>query len=209
MAETGLQVLLVAVAAYLAGSIPFGLLLGRLKQCDIRRHGSGNIGATNVTRVLGRPWGIACFVLDFAKGLAPVLAVLLLVGRGPAPAVAAAAAVAGHVWPVFLKFRGGKGVATSIGALLALAPWSVLCAAALWALLFVLTRYVSVASLGAALALPASGLVLHVAAGPVDLATRILLGAVAVLIVVRHRANIARLLCGREHRFSRPERSAQ
>ncbi|MCF7853951.1 MAG: glycerol-3-phosphate 1-O-acyltransferase PlsY [Candidatus Pacebacteria bacterium] len=190
--------ILLVVLAYVAGSVPFGFLLAQTKGIDIRTRGSGNIGATNLTRTLGRKWGIACFFLDFAKGLAPVTATVILNESPVVPVAAAGAAVAGHVWPVFLRFKGGKGMATSIGALLALAPWSVVMAVLLWIILFLLTGYVSLASLGAAVILPLSALV--VSMNPV---TVILLTVIALLIIGRHRSNIVRLWRGEEHRFSR------
>jgi glycerol-3-phosphate acyltransferase PlsY len=203
----------VAVAlAYLIGAVPFGYLIGRMNGIDIRRHGSGNIGATNVTRVLGRRWGIPCFILDFLKGALPVLAALVLSRRGaPVPewtaAGVAAATVAGHVWTVFMGFRGGKGVATSIGALLPLAPAAVLLAAATWCMVYVGTRVVSLASLAAAVVLPVAALAVNRwwPRGAVPAATVGLLAALAILIVVRHRDNIARLRRGTEHGFRNPK----
>ncbi len=192
-------------AAYLIGSIPFGLLIGRLHGLDIRAHGSGNIGATNVTRVIGRDWGRLCFVLDFCKGLGPVVAANFAFAHSTAlvPCLVAAATVVGHVWPLYLRFKGGKGVATSIGALIALALWQVLLAALAWYLVFRLTRYVSVASIAAAIVLPLSTTVIDSAP-----ATIVLLTGIAMLVLVRHRDNMIRLLEGREHRFIRNEGSS-
>ena len=193
--------LLLIVTAYAAGSIPFGFLLAKTNGIDIRTQGSGNIGATNLTRTLGRKWGITCFFLDFAKGLLPVIAAAAWSDSVPVPVLAAGAAVAGHVWPVFLHFKGGKGMATSIGALLALAPWSVIMAVLVWGILFLLTRYVSLASLGAAVILPLSTVVVHE-----NTITIILLTVIAVVIIARHRSNIVRLLRGEEHRFQKKKR---
>ncbi len=201
--------LLVIALAYLCGSIPWGLLIGRLNGLDIRAQGSGNIGATNVRRVLGRNWGIACFILDFLKGLVPVLVCGSLGGRLPiggesARLLAAAAAVSGHVFPVWLRFRGGKGVATTIGAVLAVAPWSVLVALAAWMVLFHTTRYVSVASLSAAVMLPLGYVAARGIRGrPCWTPTLVLLLVLATLIVLRHRTNIKRLCEGTENRFER------
>lgn len=195
--------------AYVFGSVPWGYLIGRFNGLDLRRHGSGNIGATNVRRVLGRDWGLLCFGLDFLKGLVPVLMALALAGtrRGDMPAgalavTAAAAAVVGHAWPFTLRFRGGKGVATSIGALLALAPWSVLAALIVWYAVFSASRYVSVASICAAVVLPLSALLQRVwTESPSALTVGLLVG-IAALIVYRHRSNMLRLWQGTENRFA-------
>jgi glycerol-3-phosphate acyltransferase PlsY len=193
-----LILLLAATAAYLVGSIPFGLLLGRANGIDIRKHGSGNIGATNVTRVLGRDWGICCFLLDFSKGLVPVLTAQWLTDASSlVPIVTAGAAVSGHIWPLYLRFKGGKGVASSIGALLALAFWQVMIAAVGWYVIFKLTRYVSVASMAAALLLPISTVAVRTPPAAV-----LLLSVIALIVLVRHRENVIRLLEGRENRFS-------
>lgn len=188
--------------AYLAGSIPWGLLIGKFNGLDIRRHGSGNIGATNVRRILGRDWGYACFALDFLKGLVPVLLCARWVEGGArtvelAQLLAAAAAVCGHVFCCWIRFRGGKGVATTIGALFAVAFWPVIVCLLAWVGMFYLSRYVSVASLSAAVALPIAHVIQKGTYGP----TLILLLALAALIIVRHRANIRRLMDGTEHRF--------
>jgi len=208
-------VLVVLGGGYALGSIPWGLLIGRCRGLDIRQHGSGNIGATNVRRVLGRDWGILCFVLDFLKGLLPVVVALALVQRLGAgmeylPIFAAGAAVAGHVWPCTLGFRGGKGVATTIGALIVLAPVAVVVALISWCLAFLITRYVSIASLSAAVMLPVSGLAEYVIRGGArpPRTVLLLLVALAVVIIVRHRGNLARLRQGSEHRFARrPKRT--
>jgi len=202
----------VVILSYLIGSIPWGLLIGKFNGLDIRRHGSGNIGATNVRRVLGRDWGYACFALDFLKGLAAVQLSLSLANGSSGTLVAelaglfaAGAVVAGHVFPAWLRFKGGKGVATSIGALVAIAFWPVICCLLAWVVMFYLSRYVSVASLAAAVTLPVAHLVLKRgdAFGP----TLVLLLALAALIVFCHRSNIRRLIQGTEHRFGQKERS--
>lgn len=194
-----LTTVLGTVVAYLVGSIPFGFLLGKLNGVDIRNLGSGNIGATNLTRTLGRDWGAACFLLDFLKGLLPVLLLpRVLTGGGEVlPVLAGAAAVVGHMFPIYLKFKGGKGVSTSVGALLALAFWSVIAGVAIWIAVFYLTRYVSLASLAAAVAMPVVALFLP----GEDAWTRILLVVLAALIILRHRTNIVRLAQGTENRF--------
>lgn len=200
--------LAVLALSYLAGSIPWGFAIGKLNGLDIRAHGSGNIGATNVRRVLGRNWGAACFVLDFLKGLLPVVLVgaklgpVLTLSPELGQILAAAGAVSGHVWPVWLGFKGGKGVATTIGALLAVSWFAVLICVGTWLTVYFLTRYVSVASLCAAVMLPVgqviSGLVRHHAIVTPALG---LLGLLAGLIIFRHRGNIQRLRAGTEYRF--------
>ncbi|OGV83629.1 MAG: acyl-phosphate glycerol 3-phosphate acyltransferase [Lentisphaerae bacterium RIFOXYB12_FULL_65_16] len=205
----------VLLGGYLLGSIPWALIIGWLNRIDIRQHGSGNIGATNVRRVLGKKWGILCFVLDCAKGLAPVVAAVVLVHRRPEvwpgwlPAAMAGAAVAGHVWPVWLRFKGGKGVATTIGALAALAPIAVLVAVLGWLAVFYSTRYVSLASVVAAVLFPVSaGVQRAVTGGSPNTATLALLVLLATTIVVRHRTNIRKLLDGTEHKFEKKNTDA-
>ena len=218
--------ILAIVGAYLLGSIPFGLIIGRSRGIDIRQHGSKNIGATNVARVLGRPWGTVCFVLDVSKGAVPVLvagAVHELLGQQPSMMepremwlwmAVVCAPIAGHMHSPFVGFRGGKGVATGFGAMLAM--WPVLTFAAIgamvvWYAVLRLSRYVSLASMLAAAGVPA-GYVLSVlphdalempighslqqvihASAPLVVTT-----VMALVIVYKHRANIARLRRGEE-----------
>ncbi len=188
--------------SYLIGGIPFALLLGKWKGVDIRTVGSGNIGATNLTRAVGRDWGIACFTLDFLKGLLPVLFLPPAFDAAPAvlPILCAAAAVAGHVFPLYLKFKGGKGVSTTLGALVALSPLPVLLAMAVWLIVFQISKYVSLASLCAAGVLPVAALFT-----PNDGWTRLAFLALALLIIFRHRGNIAALTKGTERKFTRKE----
>lgn len=199
---------LAALLAYLAGSIPFGLLIGFAKGIDVRKAGSGNIGATNVLRVVGKRWGAIAFLLDFLKGvagalLAPAAAAALLGAEGGPPASAAIvgglAAVVGHNWPVWLRFRGGKGVATSAGMLVAIVPAETGCAFAVWLAVLLLSRYVSLASICAALALAAAVWLRHPAGAPVLIP--VLATILAAFVILRHRSNIGRLLSGTENRF--------
>lgn len=199
--------LFVFVTGYLLGSLPAGFLAGKLAGIDVRQHGSGNIGATNVLRVLGRPYGYAVFLIDAAKGLAAVRLAYYVSQRRPQPeyyAIAAAVLVViGHSFPVWLKFKGGKGVATTIGALAGLVPLAVVPAGAIWLLVFGVSRYVSLASIVAAGLLPviiAVMLQLRVASGTGLLYFSI---AIALLIIWRHRGNLARLHAGTEPRFRR------
>ena len=200
--------------AYLAGSVPFGLLLGRLKGVDLRAHGSKNIGATNAGRVLGKRWGLLCFALDVLKGALPTLAAGIWSGairdaalspeRETLWTAVALAAILGHVFPVWLGFRGGKGVATSLGALLALYPivtLPVAAALAVWVICLKTTRYVGVSSVAAAAALPL--LVLAVSQTPVWgeralFPVLVLTALLAALVIWRHRGNLSRTLRGEE-----------
>jgi glycerol-3-phosphate acyltransferase PlsY len=201
----------VALAAYLLGGIPFGLLIGRLHGVDIRTQGSGNIGATNVWRVLGRRWGLTCFALDALKGYLPVLAAdRLLAGDDELLLmVAAFATVAGHVWTPYLRFKGGKGIATSAGAVLGLAAGPLAVALALWAVVFAVWRYVSLASIVAAVALPFAAVGLNrLSGGPhYGRATVVLLALLALVAVVRHRGNLQRLLQGTEQKMGKKKES--
>ena len=153
---------LLAITAYLAGSIPFGLLLARSQGVDIRATGSGNIGATNVFRTLGKTLGVTTFALDALKGFLPVYLLPLLLSPESSPTRATAAvifaflSVAGHIWPITLRFKGGKGIATGGGALLGIAPPCVATAFIAWLIIVITTRYVSLASIAAALSLALS-----------------------------------------------------
>ncbi len=205
------------IVAYGCGSVPFGLLIGRARGVDVRKAGSGNIGATNVGRVLGRKWGALCFALDVIKGGGPVLAAGLVLGwtgaahLGPRQTwqwlAIAAAAMLGHVFPVWLKFRGGKGVATGLGVMLGLWPALTLpgvAAGLTWLLFASCLRYVSLASIMAALLLPFYVLVEATLRGQGPGATAPLLivtGLMALLIVLRHRGNLRRLAAGTESRL--------
>ena len=196
-----------AVAGFLAGSIPTGYLLVRLlKGEDIRRHGSGNIGASNVARVLGsRSAGVAVFLADCGKGFLPAGAVLLwFSGEGRHGAIAAgAAAVLGHCYTPWLAFRGGKGVATGCGALLAVAPRATLCAMAIWIAVAVLLRYASVASMTATASLVGWVAVFHDDPWGGDRDLFAFAIAAALLVFWRHRSNLARLCQGTEPRMGR------
>lgn len=207
--------LLVALAAYLLGSIPFGFLLVWLfHKEDIRSKGSGNIGATNVVRSGAKGLGALTFLLDACKGYFAVLLASLigtLPGLTPVPhdnvaAVAALCAVLGHMYTVWLGFKGGKGVATAFGVFVALAPWAALASLGVFVLVFALSRYVSLASILAAAAFPAFALVLGHASHSVWLTTVIFL--VPTIVIVKHRENIGRLLHGTEYRFGKARAAA-
>jgi acyl phosphate:glycerol-3-phosphate acyltransferase len=207
---------IVGIAAYLLGSIPTGYLVARARQLDIRNLGSGNIGATNVFRTLGRTLGTFVLAVDFMKGLvacrllAPGIMTLLLprlpadsVEHEVAMLVAAVAAILGHNYTCWLHFRGGKGIATSAGVLTAMVPWALLIGLGVWITAFALFRYVSLASIAAAVTLP---LAVWLTGGSLTLVLVIL--GLAILAVYKHRSNIQRLLNGTEHRVgSRPRTS--
>ncbi len=194
----------VGLGAYLLGSIPSGYLLGLLYRVDVREEGSGNIGATNVARSVGRSAGVATLAIDMAKGAAPVLVVEGLEWIGhPEPhlgldarIVAAVSAVCGHIFSIFLSFRGGKGVATTLGALGALAPAAAIVAVVAFGVVLAAARIVSVASVIAAVAAPIGAVWL----GYPQAETGAMV-VMALLIVGRHRNNFARLWAGTEPRL--------
>ena len=225
-----MSLLIVIVLAYLAGAIPFGYLIGRVYGKDIRKEGSGNIGATNVTRVVGKGWGKLCFALDFLKGALPVLIVSYLTPKAlfpfltdltPAawqefymnqlhdplavlPSLAAFATVSGHIWPIYLKFKGGKGVSTAAGAILALNPLALIGAALVWVITFFTSRYVSLASILAACSMPLFVIGLTIfTKNRASFPEIILFFLLAVLTVLKHSSNIKRLRDGTENRFEK------
>lgn len=208
MSASGLLPFAAACAAsYLLGAIPFGLLVARLKGVDIRRVGSGNIGATNVFRSVGKGLGIVTFALDVAKGYVPaglfpwVARRFGFDGNGDVLAVACGLlAVAGHNWPLYLKFKGGKGIATSAGALLGFAPMATAIGLGTWVVVFGATRYVSVGSIAACLVVAGSSWWVCCDRGPL---IPVVLTALCLVGIWRHRGNIGRLIDGTEHRFGR------
>ena len=196
---------------YLLGSFPAGYFAGRLAGVDIRAVGSGNIGATNVLRVLGKRWGYPVFLIDAFKGFAAVRLAFLFVTYRPEAQpyaeyfaiLAAIMAVAGHSFPVWLGFKGGKGVATSAGAVLGRMPLAVPRVFLVWVLVFETTRYVSLASIMAAIALP---IIVSLLARWKFVDTWALIYfsiAIMLLVLWRHRSNCSRLLNGTEQRFTR------
>ncbi|MET0552779.1 MAG: glycerol-3-phosphate 1-O-acyltransferase PlsY [Vicinamibacteria bacterium] len=197
-----MTVVLVLLASYLLGSIPFSYLVARLRGVDVRTVGSGNVGATNVMRSAGKAAGIAAFLLDAAKGAVAALLARKFAPGLAAPPLAAVSAIVGHMYPVWLGFRGGKGVATGAGAFLPLAPLATAAGLAAFALAAALSRHVSVGSMTGAIVLAASAAALG-APWPVWLAA----AAMAALIVWKHRENIRRLADGTESRIGarRPE----
>jgi glycerol-3-phosphate acyltransferase PlsY len=214
------------VIAYLIGSIPFGLLIGLSRGVDIRLNGSGNIGATNTMRVLGKRLGLAAFFLDVAKGAVPVLIwgfIISAASRPELPAIdsfkwlaVGVAAVLGHMFPVWLGFKGGKGVATGFGMFLGFWPWvtpAALTALLVWVICLKVTRYVSVSSMAAACALPIAIFSFALTPWPAQTTLRgawpfVLVGVlIAALVVYRHRSNLKRIRDGMEPRSGRKPRA--
>lgn len=204
--------------AYFCGALPFGYWAGRMKGIDIRQHGSKNIGATNVIRVLGKKVGIPVFLLDMLKGALPtMLAEWWMKSRCGADAstaslvavCCAAAAVLGHTFTFWLGFKGGKGVATTAGSLLGLAPLALVIGLVAWGITFYSSRYVALASIVAAVVLPVSMAALMTVQGTWNY---VLLGfgiVMGVLVIVRHRTNIARMIAGTENRFGKKKPEAK
>lgn len=215
--NTTVWLLILIPIAYLLGSIPFGLIVGLSRGVDPRKAGSGNIGATNVGRLLGGRFFAIVFTLDLLKGLSPMLAgAYVLHGQAHSSVemllwlLIAAAAIAGHMFSVFLKFKGGKGVATTLGAALGVWPYytlPALVAAGIFVLVFLTTRIVSIGSIVAAIAFPVAligvGLWMHWDILGAQLPLLIFSILIASLIVYRHRENIRRLLGGKEHAFKK------
>ena len=206
--------------SYLLGSIPFALLIGKYYGVDIRKVGSGNVGATNVTRAVGKWAGRFCFFCDFAKGALPVACCQWLpqlcgghfdIGTPPMwlPAAAGAAAILGHIFPIFLKFKGGKGISTAAGAIFAIAPFPLLVALAVWVVVYEVSGFVSLGSIAAAVALPLVALGFARFGIGTELARHPgMLGfffSAAALAIWRHRSNIRRLLDGTEPSFKKPK----
>ena len=193
------------VLAYLLGAIPFGFLVARAKGVDIRAVGSGNIGATNVFRSMGKGWGILVFICDAFKGfisasVLPLLAKTLWAFDGSVvlPLVCACLAVAGHNWPVYLRFKGGKGVATGVGAMIGLAPMAAGVGMLTWVLVFVATRFVSVASIASIIMVVGAVWFFYAKTG---ILLPVVLTALCGLVIGRHKSNIQRLIHGSENRF--------
>jgi glycerol-3-phosphate acyltransferase PlsY len=187
---------LLVIFSYLLGSVPSGLIIGKLSGLDVRNAGSGNIGATNVARLLGKKGGLLTLVADMAKGFIPVLAVQQMGLGDPIAALVGIAAFVGHLYPVFLNFKGGKGVATGFGVLLGLAPLAATILLVIFAAVAFSTRIVSLSSMVTAVAAPLLLWLFYYSPTYIMMAT-----LMAIMIVFRHYANIQRLLNGTEPRF--------
>lgn len=183
-------------AAYIVGSIPFGYLIGRARGVDVRTVGSKNIGATNVYRTVGKGWGLLAFICDFLKGILPTLSAMRWGGNANLPVCVGLACVVGHTLTVFMRFRGGKGVATAFGVFVALVPYPTLAAFVVFAVTVWISHYISLGSILAAATLGALVWVF-----PVPLAVRCVVTAVAVFVIVKHRSNIVRLVKGCENKI--------
>jgi len=194
-----IKVLVIITGSYLLGSLPFGYLIAKLKKVDIRKHGSGNIGATNVFRTLGPVAGLAVFLLDLLKGTVSILLAQHLTQNPWLIVLAAAAAVLGHTFPVFLKFKGGRGAATGLGVLLGVAPDIFLAAFIIVALIIWITRYVSLASIITPVLVTLAFFLLNR-----PLPYSLVAALVTILIIIRHIPNIKRLLAGTESKIGAP-----
>ncbi len=204
---------LAIIAAYLLGSIPFGLLIVKAHGKDLRSIGSGNIGATNVSRALGRKWAYFCFVLDVLKGLTPMLATMLIAEPDSVLTLwlwlaVGCAAILGHIFPIYVKFKGGKGVATSFGVALGLWPYYTICvlfAAGVWVVVVLIWRYVSLASITASVTFPLVLIVAIILTPDWNFANLwpvfITAIAIPIMVIVRHRENIKRLRAGTESKI--------
>lgn len=186
----------ILLAAYLLGSIPTGLLLGKMYGVDVRKEGSGNIGATNLYRTVGRKIGVITLIGDCLKGLVPVLVIKHFAFPAEVAAWVGLAAFCGHVFSIFLKFKGGKGVATALGVFLGLSPLSVGIALALFILLMLKWRYVSLGSISAAAVMPVA---VYLTGNSMTLLLVTLI--ISLIVIARHHENIRRLLAGTENRF--------
>jgi glycerol-3-phosphate acyltransferase PlsY len=211
------------VLSYLIGAIPFGVLIARARGIDIRTQGSGNIGATNVGRVIGRKWGLVCLVLDILKGLTPALLASRFVDRDAPTSmilsqwlIIAILAVVGHLFPIYVRFKGGKGVATTIGVALGIFPyftWPMLAAVACYAVVRLTSGIVSLGSLVIAVAFPIAFAVYVAISAPITMSVfwplQVVSALLGLAIIVRHRSNIARLLSGRELAVRSPASSSE
>ncbi len=196
-----INILLIIMAAYLLGAVPFALIIAKSHGKDLRSIGSGNLGATNLSRAVGRKWGYICFCLDVLKGLIPMLVTKRFIGAQPGNLelllwlTAGCAAILGHIFPVYIGFKGGKGVATSFGVALGLWPYFTVCAAAIW-------RYVSLASVIAANAFTAIFIILIAAFENwllINLWPLLVVSStITMMIILRHRRNIGRIIAGTE-----------
>lgn len=202
---------LVVLACYLIGGIPFGLLIGLwVKGVDIRNYGSGNLGATNAGRVLGRKLGYTVLALDALKGFLPLFVVQCVygwLGVNSAFGISAllsacgSAAILGHVFPAYLKFKGGKGVATSIGVLMAIQPWPGICGFTVFGVVLVASRYVSLGSMCAAASVPLFGMLLTKDAFGANFPYILFEIIMAAVVVIRHRSNFVKIRAGKERKI--------
>lgn len=203
------------ITAYLLGSVPFALIFAKAHGKDLRKIGSGNIGATNLARALGKKWGYLCFFLDALKGLVPTLIATSIISSPPSISelflclLVAIAAISGHVFPLYINFKGGKGVATSFGVALGLWPYYTICAAVaavIWTIVVLLWRYISLASIVASVAFPITLTIVIKLRPDWNFANLwpLLTAAIAIplMVVIRHTENIKRIIAGTESKIS-------
>ena len=199
------------IASYLLGSVPFSLIIAKAHGKDLRKIGSGNIGATNLSRAVGRKWAYFCFILDVSKGLIPMLITAGFISSEPGTAelflwlIVGVAAVTGHILPIYLRFKGGKGVATSFGVALGLWPYYTICAVAafaVWIVVVLIWRYISLGSIIASIAFPVTLIVIITAGQEWDFVNLWPLLTVAIgiptMVILRHHENIKRIIAGTE-----------
>lgn len=197
--------------AYLLGSVPFALLIAKAHGKDLRKIGSGNIGATNLSRALGKKWAYFCFLLDVLKGLIPMLIGAALISSSPTTPelfgwlALGVAAVLGHIFPIYIRFKGGKGVATSFGVALGLWPYYTICAAVaffVWIIAVLIWRYISLASLIASVVFPLTLLLAILLNGNWHFAELwpllIVAAVIPAIVIIRHKENIKRIIAGTE-----------
>ncbi len=197
MEENTLKWIIWIAVAYFAGAVPFGFIIGKMRGVDVRTVGSKNIGATNVYRTVGKKWGLLAFLCDFLKGFVPVFAAAGFAGCGSdLPVAVGLACVVGHTLTVFMKFKGGKGVATAFGMMVALIPCLALGALALFAATVWISHYIS---LGSCLAAAALGTAVWFCGCPLSL--KIVVTLIAVFVIVKHKSNIRRLIDGCENKI--------
>lgn len=196
MTDNVISIVLI-IFAYLIGSIPVGVILGKIKGIDPRKTGSGNIGATNVMRAGGKTLGIITLLGDAAKGFIPVALAGALNRDVLIVAIVGLAAFLGHVFPVFLRFKGGKGVATALGVYIAVRPLIILGAFVIFVIVFLVWRYISLASIVGAIVVPFG---LYLVKAPCELV--VMAGLIGIIVIIRHKENISRLIKGTENKLS-------
>ncbi|MGV7220540.1 MAG: glycerol-3-phosphate 1-O-acyltransferase PlsY [Nitrospinales bacterium] len=189
---------LVWILAYILGSLPFGAWFARSRNIDIQKHGSGNIGATNVARTLGKKAGLLVLLADCFKGFISVVIADQILGSEFEVGVAGLMAFLGHIYSIFLKFKGGKGVATGLGVFLFIMPFATLSAIGVFALVLCLTKYISLSSISAALSIPLFGLLFNTPQSYIFISV-----IISVIVTLKHKDNIERLIVGKESKFLR------
>ena len=201
------------IASYLLGSIPFAMIIAKAHGKDLRKIGSGNIGATNLSRAVGKKWAYCCFILDTTKGLVPMLIASKTISSPPTTTelvlslIVGFAAVTGHIFPIYIKFKGGKGVSTSFGVAIGFWPYYTVCALiamACWISVVFIWRYISLASIIAAIAFPLSLTTITIfnKTWQFDNLWPLFIAAIAIplMVIIKHRENITRIIKGQEHK---------